>query len=74
MDNKSGYIQLVKQAQLGKQESLNGLAELARERLRVYVYRLTLQDELTQEIVQESMLEMCRILGKLTDFGPGYTE
>jgi RNA polymerase sigma-70 factor (ECF subfamily) len=65
MDNKSGYIQLVQQAQLGNEESLNALAELAGKRLRVYVYRLTLQDELTQEIVQESMLEMCRILGKL---------
>jgi RNA polymerase sigma-70 factor (ECF subfamily) len=65
MDKESGYIQLVEQAQLGSEECLSSLAELAGERLRVYVYRLTLKDELTQEIVQESMLEMCRILGKL---------
>ena len=65
MDTELGYIQLVKQAQLGDDNCLNRLAELARERLRVYVYRLTLQDDLTQEIVQESMLEMCKILGKL---------
>jgi RNA polymerase sigma-70 factor (ECF subfamily) len=33
--------------------------------LRVYVYRLTLNDDLTQEIVQESLFEMCRVLDKL---------
>lgn len=65
MDEKLDYIELVEQAQLGNEQSLNRLAKLARKRLCVYVYRLTLQDDLTQEIVQESMLEMCRILGKL---------
>ncbi|UCG56887.1 MAG: RNA polymerase sigma factor [Phycisphaerales bacterium] len=65
MNEKSDYIRLVQRAQLGDEKCLNRLAELARERLHVYVYRLTLADDLTQEIVQESMLEMCRILGKL---------
>jgi RNA polymerase sigma-70 factor (ECF subfamily) len=65
MDNELGYIQLVERAQLGNQKCLDRLTELAAERLRVYVYRLTLQDDLTQEIVQESMLEMFKILGKL---------
>ncbi len=59
------YIELVRKAQLGDRQSLNRLARLAREPLRVYVYRLTLQEDLTQEIVQETMLEMCRILTKL---------
>jgi RNA polymerase sigma-70 factor (ECF subfamily) len=65
MDEQLNYIELVKRAQLGDKQCLDRLAELARERLCVYVYRLTLQDDLTQEIVQETMLEMCRILGKL---------
>ena len=65
MDNELSYIQLVEKAKLGNQECLDRLTELAAERLRVYVYRLTLQDDLTQEIVQESMLEMFKILGKL---------
>ena len=51
-------IELVERAQRGDQQSLNTLAGIARERLRVYVYRLTQQDDLTQEIVQESLLEM----------------
>jgi RNA polymerase sigma-70 factor, ECF subfamily len=67
MDRQSDYIELVEKARAGDRQSLNQLAELARERLRTYVYRLTLKDDLTQEIVQESLLEMCKVLGKLRD-------
>jgi len=59
------YIELVKRAQHGDKESLNRLAELAKERLYAYVYRLTLTHELTQDILQESMLEMFKFLDKL---------
>jgi RNA polymerase sigma-70 factor (ECF subfamily) len=65
MDRQASEIELVERAQQGDKPSLNRLAEMARERLRVYVYRLTQKDDLTQEIVQESLLEMCKILGKL---------
>ena len=65
MDRQAGEIELVARAQQGDKESLNRLAEMGRERLRVYVYRLTQKDDLTQEIVQESLLEMCKVLGKL---------
>lgn len=65
MDRQASEIELVERAQQGDKPSLNRLAEISRERLRVYVYRLTQKDDLTQEIVQESLLEMCKILGKL---------
>ena len=65
MDMQADYIELVERARRGDKQSLNQLAAMARERLRVYVYRLTLKEDLTQEIVQESLLEMCRVLGKL---------
>jgi len=65
MDNKGEYIDIVKQAQLGDEKSMNRLAELARERLRAYLYRLTLAEDLTQDILQESMLEMLKFLDKL---------
>ncbi len=65
MDGQMDYIELVERAQRGDKECLNRLAALARGRLRVYVYRLTQNEDLTQEIVQESLLEMCRVLGKL---------
>jgi len=56
---------LVKQAQLGDRECLNRLAEAARVHLREYVLRLTLQEDLTQDIVQESILEMFKVFDKL---------
>jgi len=65
MDTQVDYTELVERARRGDKESLNELAGMARQRLRVYVYRLTLNDDLTQEIVQESLFEMCRVLGKL---------
>lgn len=65
MDRQVTEIELVERAQRGDKQSLNKLAEIAKERLRTYIYRLTLQEDLTQEIVQETLLEMCKILGKL---------
>lgn len=62
---QAAEIELVERAQRGDRQSLNQLAAIARERLRTYVYRLTQKDDLTQEIVQESLFEMCKILGKL---------
>jgi RNA polymerase sigma-70 factor (ECF subfamily) len=65
LDRQVNETELVERAQRGDRQSLNTLAQIARERLRTYVYRLTQKDDLTQEIVQESLLEMCKILGKL---------
>jgi RNA polymerase sigma-70 factor (ECF subfamily) len=56
---------LVRKAQRGDKQSLGQLAQQARVRLRTYVYRLTQREDLAQEIVQESLLEMCKVLGKL---------
>jgi len=65
MNGQVDYIPLVELAQRGDKPSLDRLAGIAAERLRVYVYRLTQDNDLTQEIVQESLLEMCKVLGKL---------
>jgi RNA polymerase sigma-70 factor (ECF subfamily) len=59
------YAQLVRNAQLGDQDSLHRLAEAARGRLHEYVFRLTLKEDLTQDVVQETMLEMLKVFGKL---------
>lgn len=63
--SETEYIELVKQAQQGNEESRNRLAEISRDRLRMYVYRLTLDADLTEDILQESMLEMFKFLDKL---------
>ena len=65
MSNRGDFLELVKHAQLGDEASLNRLSELSRERLRSYVYRLTLRHDVTQDIVQDSLMEMVKVLGKL---------
>ena len=65
MDQKLDQIELIRRAQCGDRQCLEQLAGQAKERLYTYVYRLTQQEELAQEIVQESLFEMCKVLGKL---------
>ncbi len=60
-------FELVSKARLGDRNSLDQLAGQVRTRLRTYVYRLTQQEDLAQEIVQESLFEMCKVLGKLKE-------
>lgn len=67
MDTDADHIELVKKAQLGEKDCLNSLAEVARVRLREYIYRLTLREDLTEDIVQESILEMFKVFDKLRD-------
>ncbi len=63
--NENERAQLVKKAQLGDKDSLNRLAEEARVYLQEYVLRLTMQKDLTQDIVQECILEMFKVFRKL---------
>jgi RNA polymerase sigma-70 factor (ECF subfamily) len=65
MGSNDEYTDLVERARRGDEDCMNRLAERARERLRMYVRRLTLDDDVTQDILQESMLEMFRFLDKL---------
>ncbi len=65
MANHKEHAELIKKAQLGDRESLSCLAEVARVHLREYVLRLTLEEDLTEDIVQESILEMFRVFDKL---------
>jgi RNA polymerase sigma-70 factor (ECF subfamily) len=65
VDDNREYIDLVRRAQLGDRDSLDKLTGLVRARLRVYVYRILLHDDVTEDIVQESLLEMVKVLGKL---------
>jgi RNA polymerase sigma factor (sigma-70 family) len=65
MDNNKDYVELVEQARLGSRQSLDILAEKLRGRLYSYVYRIMLREDISQDIVQESMLEMFNSLDKL---------
>ena len=61
------YHTNIRRAQQGDKESLEKLSRAARERLGADVYRQTLDHDLTDEIVQEAILEMLKILNELKD-------
>lgn len=63
-DNQE-LIALVEAARAGDKESLNRLAEEATVRLHEFVFRLTLQEDLTQDVVQETITEMLQVFNKL---------
>ena len=65
MTDRADYIELITRAQRGDRVCLDQLAELARPRLQEYVYRLVLDDNSTQDIVQETILQMFKALGEL---------
>lgn len=58
---------MIHHAQLGNQESMNRLAELVKEGLFAYIYRLTLNYDLAEDLLQETLLEMVKSLKNLED-------
>jgi len=65
MDSTQDYRELVNKARQGDQECLRRLCEAATSYLRAYVYRLTLRDDVTQDIAQEAVVEMVKFLEQL---------
>ena len=65
MDEVNIPIELISQAQLGKKDSLDRLVAIVWAPLKSYVYRRTLDDNLTEDIVQESILELIKIIDRL---------
>ena len=64
VDGNVNYTELVRKAQLGGEADLNRLAELAQGRLCIFVLRLGLQHDVAEDILQESLLEMAKLLCK----------
>ncbi len=56
-DNKI-YTQLTIKAQAGNKESLERLAELSRERLVAYITRVTMNQNVIDDLVQDTLLQM----------------
>ena len=67
MSEYRDHIQLVRQAQQGHPEAKSALVRVVEPRLAEYVGRLTLNRELTTELVQESIAEMFKIFDTLKD-------
>lgn len=67
MSERRDAIELVRRAQQGHPEARGDLARIVQPRLAEYVGRLTLDRDLTTDIVQESIAEMFKIFDSLKD-------
>ncbi|MHC4574888.1 MAG: RNA polymerase sigma factor [Planctomycetota bacterium] len=67
MIEEKAFTELVKLARQGHEESKSRLAGEAELRLRAYVFRVTLDYDLTQDLSQEALLEMIKSLDNLKD-------
>jgi RNA polymerase sigma factor (sigma-70 family) len=56
---------LIHGAQMGNKDSMDRLTELVRERLLPYIYRLTLDFNITEDLLQETILFMLQSLNRL---------
>ncbi len=65
MDAEEGFSQWVRLAQLGDRRSMDRLAEAAGQRLYAYLYRLTLNHDLAQDLLQETLLKMVERIKEL---------
>ena len=65
MTEEQTWTKLVKLAQQGHGNSVDQLALEAQGRLRAYVYRVTLDYELTEDLSQEALLQMVKSLDGL---------
>lgn len=62
MNDESGYIQFLAEAQSGGRAGMGRLAVLVWERLFPFVFRLTQDRDATEDILQETLLTMlCRL-------------
>lgn len=67
MSERTDIIELVRRAQAGRSEARVDLVRIVEPRLAEYVGRLTLDRDLTTDIVQESIAEMLKIFDNLKD-------
>jgi RNA polymerase sigma factor (sigma-70 family) len=62
--NELGF-EVIRQAQLGNADSLAYLAEHAKDRLFVYIFRLTLDHHLAEDLAQETIVRMLQAIKRL---------
>jgi len=58
-------IHVIRQAQQGNQKSVSQLTVHARDKVLLYIYRLTLNHDLTEDLTQETMLQLLGALKRL---------
>lgn len=65
MGENADYLGIIKQAKSGNRASTSQLAESARKIVFVYILRITLDYHLSEDLSQETILEMLRALNRL---------
>jgi RNA polymerase sigma factor (sigma-70 family) len=65
MSGSVNYVELLGKAQLGDGESMSRLTRLVEERLFAYILRLTLNNDLAQDLSQDTLLTMVKSLKRL---------
>ena len=65
MNKLQDYNELVEEAANGDKEALSRLAETVHGSLRSYVLRITLSEDIADEITQGTIVEMYKIFGQL---------
>jgi len=67
MIEQQAFVRLVGLARQGRDDAKNRLAREADGKLRAYIYRVTLDHDLTQDLSQEVLLEMVKSLHSLNE-------
>jgi DNA-directed RNA polymerase specialized sigma24 family protein len=68
MNEDNEYIQqLLSEARSGSRTSMGRLAVVVRERLYPFVFRITLNHDLTEDVLQETLLSIVRQVTSLRE-------
>ncbi len=65
IENETDFIGLVSKAKCGNTEAMSQLSQQVADRVLPYIQGLTLNHDLAQDILQETLLEMIRSLSKV---------
>jgi len=65
--HRKAFLELLSEAHLGSRTSMGQLAGIVRERLYPFVFRTTLNHDLTEDVLQETLLTMVGQVDRLRD-------
>jgi RNA polymerase sigma-70 factor (ECF subfamily) len=65
MERHNNHLDLVRQAQIGNRQSIESLTNLVRPKVFTYIYRITLEQDLAEDLCQQVLLEMLKSLKRL---------
>jgi len=66
-EHHKAFFELLSEARLGSRRSMGLLADIVRERLYSFVFRTTLDHDLTEDVLQETLLTMVRQIDRLRE-------